>query len=391
VLIVEDNVHQRLILQELVRGWRMQPRTVPDADTALEVLRTAVEVGAPYPMVIADGDLPKGGSLRLAEAFHGDPALARTRVLWLTSPRSQTALIGVGERCGRVNKPVIPSPLLEAVQSLLLDEKRDTPASPAHSTLRAARSLHVLVADDNAVNRRVARGLLELAGHRVTCVDDGMAAVDAITATAFDAVLMDVQMPVLDGFDATRIIRDSERDSGGRRLPIFALTAQAMKGDAQRCVEAGMDGYLAKPLDPDAVLNTLAEIANAPAPHRAPERRAGTRDATPFDHAHLLEQVGGSPELVREVIGIFLEDLPGMVTAVEEALTDADGLMRAAHRLKGSLLTVGCVPATACVRVLEDLGRSGHVEGSAQLFTALQAELTRAEQVLRQVARPEAA
>ncbi len=371
VLIVEDNAKQRLILQEMVGGWRMEPRQVPDPETALRVLRQAEGSGAPYRMLIADGDLPEGGSELLARALATDPVLASLKVVWLANAVSSSVTLALGDRCRRVGKPVIPSPVLEAVQQLMNPTAVQAPVRHESPAGRACCS--VLVVDDNAVNRKVAAGLLQQAGHQVTTVADGRLAVDAVQNGRFDLVLMDVQMPVLDGLGATREIRALEEGTG-KRTTIVALTAQALKGDDQKCLDAGMDGHLSKPIDPHALLEAVAQVMK-------------DKPVVPVDGLRLKTLTAHNPELLREVVGIFLEDLPQMLEGVQASLADAEALVHSTHQLKGALLTVACGPASGTAERMERLARQGQLQEAPELFARLSAEVSEAVISLRSEAR----
>jgi CheY-like chemotaxis protein len=242
---------------------------------------------------------------------------------------------------------------------------------------RSLRSLRVLVAEDNRVNQLVVRRLLERLHHTVILCDDGRAAVAAVEAKRPDLVLMDVQMPEMDGFAATAAIRQREAAHPGRgRLPIVALTAFAMTGDRERCLAAGMDDYLTKPIRRDQLSAILARFAGeAPGAAEADAQEVGPA----LDEAALLAYAGGDRELLGELLGIFLEDGPGQLQALRTAVagTDPAALMRAAHALSGSLTVLGAAAAIALVGRLEALGREGRLEGAAALLARLEPEVER--------------
>jgi signal transduction histidine kinase/CheY-like chemotaxis protein len=236
-----------------------------------------------------------------------------------------------------------------------------------------ARRLHVLLAEDNVVNQQLAVGILQRRGHRVTVVANGEAALSAIERTPFDLVLMDVQMPVLGGFEATAEIRRREAGTG-RHLPVIAMTAHAIKGDRERCLAAGMDEYLSKPIDSKRLLAMIEAIAGI-----APESPA--RETL---HA-ILERTGGDDELTREVCGLFLDDLPAHLTAIRAAIDsgDAESLSRAAHALKGSAANFGDSPVVAAARALEECGRAADLSDAPRLWSWLVAEAESLQAALR--------
>jgi two-component system sensor histidine kinase/response regulator len=253
--------------------------------------------------------------------------------------------------------------------------------------LRPARGLRILVAEDNAVNRKVATSLLTRAGHQVTAVDSGGKAVAASVTRTFDVLLMDIQMPEMDGIEATRMIRTYEQTQGGH-MAIVALTAQAIHGDRQRCLAAGMDGYVVKPLDPDALFSEIdaalvhsgngARAAARPGagPGSKPSAALPVHAAAPpvaADFELALKRLGGDAALLEDVINQCLVDAPAMMAAIQAAIDQgsADQLEKAAHTLRGALLTVAANPAAAAALALEKTGESGNLGAAPTEFSAL--------------------
>jgi CheY-like chemotaxis protein len=231
----------------------------------------------------------------------------------------------------------------------------------------------VVVAEDNRVNQLVIRRLLEQLHHTVVLCGDGRAAVAAVEAERPDLVLMDVQMPEMDGFAATTAIREREAARPGiGRLPIVALTAFAMKGDRERCLAAGMDDYLSKPIRRDQLAAVLARFAGHA--ERPPKVEHG---GAALDETAALAYAGGDRQLLGELFGIFLADSPGQLQAVRDCVAGADpaALMRAAHTLSGSFRVLGAVTATTLAGRLEALGREGRLDGAAALLARLEPAL----------------
>jgi CheY-like chemotaxis protein len=214
--------------------------------------------------------------------------------------------------------------------------------------------MRVLLAEDNVVNQRVAARLLTKRGHRVTVANNGVEALDALERAVFDIVLMDVQMPVMGGFEATAAIRERERRQGGH-LRIVAMTAHALKGDRERCLAAGMDGYLPKPIDRLDLFAAVEE--GAPMPVTA----TGSDDAPAFDVENARQRFGGDEHLLAEIARVFLEDCPRQRRAIDAAIDagDAEGLAAAAHALKGAAASLSAPRVADAARVLEILGRDG--------------------------------
>jgi CheY-like chemotaxis protein len=245
-------------------------------------------------------------------------------------------------------------------------------------TLREARPrLRILLAEDNLVNQKLAVRLLEKQGHTVVVVGDGQAALAALAQQAFDLVLMDVQMPVLDGLEAATVIRAREQTSGGH-LPIVAMTARAMKGDQERCPAAGMDGCVAKPIkrdDLDAVMMRVLGSTSVPMP---------PADEPPIDLVSALRAVDGDGALLQEVLEVFCQDYPARIEGLRGAIAHgaAQPLARTAHSLKGALGIFGRSAGYDLAQELETMGRAGHLEEAPAVLQMLEQELVRISAVV---------
>jgi CheY-like chemotaxis protein/HPt (histidine-containing phosphotransfer) domain-containing protein len=243
-----------------------------------------------------------------------------------------------------------------------------------------ARRLHILLAEDNAVNQRLAASLLERRGHKVTIAANGREAIDALDKQPFDVVLMDVQMPEMGGFEATAAIRALETERSARRLPIIAMTAHAMKGDRERCLEAGMDEYLTKPLDPRQLCALVEQMADG-----APSGSAGGElISIPTE---VLARVGGDRELLAEISRLFVDDVPRHLARIQEALGAQDGeaLRRAAHGLKGAAANFDADGVVSAARALEEMGRTGEFVAPDAAWKTLTVETDRLVRMLRTV------
>jgi PAS domain S-box-containing protein len=414
VLAADDNATNRRLLEATLTAWGVAPTIVEDGRAAVVELERAHAAGRTFDLVLLDARMPDLDGFAVAERIRREPALAGVTVMLLTSD----VMSGDLARCRTLGvarhlvKPFTPSELLNAV--LLALGQSVEPATPIARAVQdaATKRLHVLVAEDNAVNQRVIVRLLEKMGHIPILAYNGQEAVEAYESRPFDVVLMDVQMPVMDGLAATRAIRESEaRNPGRRRLPIMALTAYAMRGDRERCLAAGMDDYLTKPVKPEelsAALNRLVGAEATPADRAAsaavesPDRaRAGgaetpvagepapvvVGDTAPeagFDFSAALNYVGGDRELLDELIGIFVEDAPIRMKALRHAIGsgEATDLTREAHTLKGSLKVIGATTAAGLAQGLEALGRDGNMGEADKLAIALEREMDRLLQSL---------
>jgi CheY-like chemotaxis protein len=260
VLIVDDNATNRLILEEMTRNWGMQPEAVERAREGMEVLRQAHEAGRPVDLVLSDVNMPEIDGLTLTEWIRQDPKLSDTSVIVLTSGAHPADV----KRCDELQvaahlmKPVKQSELLDAIRMSLAAafSVHEREESPPLERVTALPPLRVLLAEDSLVNQKLAVGLMEKHGHTVVVAGNGKEAISAVASQEFDVVLMDVEMPEMDGLEATAVIRVKEKQTG-RHMPIVAMTAHAMIGDRERCLEAGMDDYVAKPIRAQQLFDTL--------------------------------------------------------------------------------------------------------------------------------------
>ena len=262
---------------------------------------------------------------------------------------------------------------------------RRLPQEVAGSSELPARVLHILLAEDNVVNQKLAVALLRKKGWEAKVVGNGRAAVEAVKAEPFDVVLMDVQMPEMDGYDATGAIRDLEAATGGH-IPIIAMTAHAMKGDRERCMEAGMDGYVTKPVKASELYEAILDLTRgaalvsdrAPAPEPSSAGEDG-QEAPPADLTALRETVGGDEELIAELAGLFVEDAPSQLEDIRGAILQGDtgALNEAAHKLKGAVANFGAAVAQELAYTLEKMGREGHLVAASATFEALEREMGR--------------
>ena len=381
VLVVDDNATNRRILDGILRSWGMHATLAANGREALELLSATDQKAQRFALILTDSRMPQMDGFQLVERIRQTPQLEAATVLMLSSAHSTEDAARARELglSSYLIKPVRRSALLSAITEALvgspgLAEESVEPAKPSR-----AKSLRVLVAEDNAVNRKLASSILQRAGHSAILVTNGREAVDAVEREQFDVVLMDVQMPVMGGFEATRLIREREAGSG-RRTPIIAVTAHAMKGDKEACFEAGMDGFAPKPIQSAKLLEMLDRLGSGSM--LEPSSRAGTAhrgDTDALDEVALMELVGGNRELAGELAEIFLEDLAPRVTEITAAVEerDADRLMAGAHALRGSAGSLRAEIVSAAAGVLEGMGRSGEMGGVQRALAELNFALAR--------------
>ncbi|HSC27354.1 MAG TPA: response regulator [Vicinamibacterales bacterium] len=361
VLVVDDNATNRRILEEMLASWHMKPTVVSGAAPALEALRRMLAGRERFDVVITDCQMPDVDGFMLARSIRQDRRLTATPIVMLTSIGGAGSARKRGITIDRyLLKPVKHSDLLDALASLFgASTPRNAPR--LGRTTAARRRLRILVAEDNPVNRKLVTTLLQRRGHRVRAVENGRAAVDSLAAgngRPFDLILMDLQMPVMGGLEAVAAIRAQE-DARGGRVPIIALTAHVSTGDRERCLAAGMDGYLPKPIDVAELIKTVEAIGDsmaAPTAGPIPPPREGP----PFDEKAALANAGGDRRLLTEVVALFRSDAPRLIRRIELASRRQDGeaLRLAAHTLKGSIATVGSLHGRDLAAELEQMGRS---------------------------------
>ena len=395
VLAVDDNSTNRHVLNELFGSWGMEVDLADSALAALRVLDQAARIGRPFSLVVTDMMMPGVDGFGLVERMRKDPALGKIPIIMLTSSDRPEDLAHC-ERLGvaaHLAKPVKQSRLMDAIVTVLGKSSHPREKLPV-AEVPSQRPLRILLAEDNAVNQRLAVLTLESWGHTVTVAHDGREAVEALEAQPFDLVLMDSQMPRMGGFEATAEIRRRE-GAGNGRVPIIAMTANVMKGYREECLAAGMDGYVAKPMrrrelvkeiaavvpdflregrgDPPAIPAAAAAgedgaaFDSAPLPEKgrgSPDPREGA-DRAAFDSAALLESLGGNRKTMAKMIRLCLEeDAPRLLANLRDGLETQDwaAIEHAAHGIKGLVGEFYAPAALTAAKQLEDAGRGHETE-----------------------------
>lgn len=400
VLIVDDNATNRRILEELLLTWHMRPTAVASGAEALAELERQRQTGERYSLVLLDSMMPGMDGFAVARRIMEDAALRGQTVMMLSSADRQED----ADRCREIGladylvKPVRRSALLDAMLTVLgTQAQEDVTLRPATAEplTGSSRTLRILLAEDNIVNQKLAVRLLEKRGHAVTVASNGRVAVDTWAGKPFDVVLMDVQMPEIDGFAATAEIR--ARESGtGRHTPIVAMTAHAMKGDEERCLAAGMDGYTSKPLQAQELFAAVERFANGGASAAPPSSPTPTTagfesaaNAIHFDKAVALRRVAGDEELLHELIQEFQKDCPHLLDDIRRSVAarDTDTLRRAAHTLRGSVGTFGTCVVSELALKLETAARNDCLDGAEQDLSQLESAIEQLGPALAELAR----
>jgi signal transduction histidine kinase/CheY-like chemotaxis protein/HPt (histidine-containing phosphotransfer) domain-containing protein len=397
VLVVDDNACNRRILQQMLRGWRMNPTLVERGQEALLQMERAKAAGSPFPLILLDAHMPLEDGFEIADRIKNNARFDDSRVVMLTSVGCR----GDAAKCSAfayLTKPIKRSDLLGVIQQVLgpCDRQPDTQPVAVRRSLRESRPAStvsgptILLAEDSRVNQIVAMHLLEKSGYNVVLAETGKAVLEAVRQQAFDLVLMDVQMPEMDGLEATRAIRQSERRSG-KHLKIIAMTANAMIGDKERCLQSGMDDYLSKPVLPGQLAAVLARWL--PKNNGEP----GTLNAAPtpppivslssaviFDRKAMMGRLMNDEDLVEQVIEAFLDDIPGQIETLRRCLesSDARGVERQAHLLKGAAANVGGEALRALAFKMERNGKALDLPAVAANMDDLERQFLRLKEAM---------
>ncbi|HEX2055470.1 MAG TPA: response regulator [Nitrospiraceae bacterium] len=413
ILIVDDNLSTGAMLQQTASGWGMQADVATDAAAAIARIDRACSAGTPYDVAALDLSLPDGGGLQLAKDLRAHRAACAVRVMLLIS-LSEPRQAELARRAGfiaYVTKPVRHDSLQACLKGVLglgaepvssgpTLVKTGAESTPAYAPGRRGTSrLRILVAEDNAVNQILTARMLEQLGYQPDVVNNGREALEALDNGGYAAIVMDCQMPELDGYDTTKIIRERERaavsgssyenGSSLSHIPIIALTADALQEARDRCRAAGMDDYLAKPIRTEQLGQVLERWLPAPpALHSRSESRPPSHHAPatePFDAHRMLLNIGGDAQLFTQLLDLFLDRYPTMLRDIQDAVRTGDGekLEYAAHALKGTAGTLCAPDVLSVTAALEAAGRSGDLRDASALCRQLEYKL----QILAQAFR----
>jgi PAS domain S-box-containing protein len=416
VLIVDDNETNRMAFQEMTASWGLMPTAVKNGHEALVRMNRAFDSGKPFRLLLLDLQMPGMDGFEIAKKVKESPFGATVKIILATSmgQKGDAARCNALDISGYLLKPVKQSELLDAILMVLGHTSEEKPPVITRHTIQETRiRLNVLVVEDNPINQKLALELLKSRNHRSVLASNGIEALDAIARENFDLILMDVQMPEMDGLEATREIRKIEdrsqkpedgrrrtedgsqtkqtattnpstidnRQSSIKRIPIIALTAHAMKGDREKCLEAGMDDYISKPINAERLFEIIEKLThgsqfrkNEPPAPSLEESETASKEV--FDLSRALEVVAGNKELFYEIAVMFLENLPGNILKIREetARGNSPGLELAAHSLKGSAGNFGAKRAYDAAYQLEKLGKEGKMDDAAVALTKLEKE-----------------
>ena len=382
VLVVDDNRTNLRILTEMLTGWGMRPHAEERAAKALSALQRSGGDAGSFALVITDLNMPEmdgfglAAEIRKGFASHAVPILLLSSSLQ-TGERARCETLGIA---AYLTKPVRPSELLDAILSAVAGQapRRSPAAQAAERTSQRGKAMKIVLAEDNAVNRTLAIRLLERRGHLVAVAENGREALATVEREVPDVVLMDVQMPEMDGLEAIRLIREEEKATG-KHLPIIALTAHAMKGDRERCLEAGADEYVTKPIRAEDLFSAIERVTSGKHPRAAPDLPPSHGGAPVLDMEAALKRLEGDRELFEEVARLFLDECPRILAEIRAASENGDFrlLERSAHTLKGSSANIGARAVSEAAARLEQQAHSGDAAGAKRQIQKAEEEVRR--------------
>jgi two-component system sensor histidine kinase/response regulator len=385
VLVVDDHPTNRRILEGILKQWGSQTTCSGSAREALLQLTAAAVAKQPYQLMVTDVNMPEMDGFALVEEIRRKPALSPVPIMMLTSGGHHED----SERCRKLGvlfylyKPVRKRELLAGILAALGQAAPASAGAGSHERTSQPKGLHILLVEDNRVNQLVATRMLEKTGHSSVVAGNGLIALSLLAKHNFDLVLMDVQMPEMDGLTATRKIRESEK-STSRHLPIIAMTAHAMKGDRERCMEAGMDDYVSKPISGELLQATIATVmgehrnGDITAGSTTPEVHTAPGSPVVWDMADMLEKLGGDEKLLQEVLEVFLQEVPKHMSALKKAIItgNASDTEEISHTLKGEIGYLGIPHVSHRAAELEKLGRNSDLRSAGGLYDAFEVELS---------------
>lgn len=392
VLVLDDNATSRSLIAKRLRAWNCRPEEIADVGRLLPTLRQAALTTDPFRIALLDTTLPGADWEELGQRIAADAELRSTALVLMCGFGRQCGWAKLKSRgfAGHLFKPVGERNLYAALAALATPGECPVPL-PARADLpaRAASPQHarkILVAEDNLTNQEVALAILSKLGYRPQLAADGLEALQALRESDFDIVLMDCEMPGMDGYEAARQIRNGRAGTRNPQIPIVALTADAISGDRERCLQAGMNDYLAKPVEPRqlaAVLDKWMGEANE-VRHLGSGEEPLAPPPTLFQPADLLARLGDDKDLARKIVAGFLRDVPGQLPILRQRLDqgDAPGVRLLAHALKGAAATVAAPGLRALFREMQEAAAGGNLSAAAALMPRLEEQFERFKSAL---------
>ena len=379
VLVVDDNATNRRILTETLRSWGMKPTSASSAHEGLDAIKQACKEGQPIQLILTDSQMPDEDGFEFVEELREGDRLGGAVIMMLTSG-DRPGDISRCEELGIASymlKPVKQSELFEALSRVLGEPiaKRKRRDTRVDERLERIGSSHILLAEDSLVNQKLAVALLQKYGNTVVVANNGREALAALETQEFDFVLMDVQMPDMDGLEATATLRQREKETG-QHIPVIAMTAYAMKGDRERCLAAGMDDYVSKPIHAETLFDTIAAVLGRGSPGGQRGKSVAESAESAIDWDAALEAVDGEESLLNTLVQAVLEESPQILEAIRRAVADGDAssLRSSAHTLKGSIRYFRADRAFDAAFRLERMGRDGDLSDANEVLRVLEEE-----------------
>jgi CheY-like chemotaxis protein/HPt (histidine-containing phosphotransfer) domain-containing protein len=394
VLVLDDHAANRRVVTTLTASWGCHASEAADAASALILLHQAAQDGDPFDIAIVDKEMPDANGEETAHQIAADPRLRHTRLLLMTPFGEQVSTMRPrASWLACISKPIIEARLHEALAEASGRKAAAGPPASEH-TLVALRpgtgnpDALILLAEDHPVNQLVLLAMLGRLGLAGRAVFDGAQAIQALQSTQYDLVLMDCQMPEMDGYEATRRIRNPATGTLNPRVPIVAVTANAMPGDREKCLRCGMDDYLAKPIEPDALAQVLATWLSRP---KLMETCSPVKKAAPsaadsvFDRAGLLKRLAGNQGLAKRLVKEFLDDTPSQLCILRKQLEDGDATSarRQAHKLKGAAATLSAGALREAALQAEQAAMAGQLNRLAEILPLMEGEFERVKAAMQ--------
>ncbi|MBD3232540.1 MAG: PAS domain S-box protein [candidate division Zixibacteria bacterium] len=388
-LVIDDNETNRKLLRTLLENWGLDAHTVDNGKDGLAQLKTAATTDRPFELLLLDVLMPSMDGFMVVERIRADKDLAHLRIIILTSAgkfdqaknRKDLSVNSI------LMKPIKQSMLFDMIVNTVTEDHNQKEAKPelTKESSTPDKSLNIILAEDNRINQKIAVHLLEKQQHSVTVVENGKEVLELLGTGKFDLILMDVQMPVMNGLEASKQIRTEEKNTS-YHIPIVAMTAHALKGDRERCLEAGMDEYLSKPIKAAELQRVIAKVMGSSELSESENNHDTERsDVEVWNPNEALAQLDDDQELLKEMALLFIDDLPKLMGRIEEAVIDGDHdkLERLAHTLKGSVSHFSARQVHGLAQQLEEMGRENKLEQSRAVLEELRDQTDELSQSLR--------
>jgi CheY-like chemotaxis protein/HPt (histidine-containing phosphotransfer) domain-containing protein len=384
-----------MVLRDMTSSWGLEPTEAEDENQALDKIVQAFSSGRPYQILLLDSQLSEVEGFDIANSIKDSPYGKDLKIILLTSMAKR----GDAAQCTKCGisaylvKPVKKSDLLDAIMMALgYPADKNLPVITRYMIEGARRRLRILVVEDNKVNQKVVTAILKKRGHAVTLASTGHEALSTLERERFDVVLMDVQMPEMDGFEATGLIREKEKVDG-EHVPIIAMTAHAMQGDREKCLAAGMDDYISKPIRPEDLLSVIDKTLNALTKNKDSGRGDSKEVEVPaedvFDVSEAMKAVSGDKGLFEEIAALFAQSAADNMGKIRQGIAarNAIAVEEAAHCLKGSVANFGAKRAFEAAKRLEFIGKGGNLAEAESARTQLEMELKALEMAMQATIR----